>query len=423
MTRAGRIGFAVISLLLVAGAVFYWSPWTPSQEQPGAGKGKGKGKGGNRPEEAVSVLAIDARLADVPVYLDGVGTAKARNTVTVRAQVDGKLVAILFTEGLDVAKGDILAKIDPTLYQALYDQAVAKKAQDEATLANARLDLERYLRLAASNAVNKQQVDTQRALVAQLEAQVKADQAMIDSARATLSYTDITAPLKGRTGIRQVDEGNIVHASDATGIVVITELQPITVTFNLPQQDLPRLNKVLDNGHLPIDALDTAASGDKEEMDSEGDKDTKAKILDRGKVLVVDNQVDQTTGTIKLKAEFPNAKLQLWPGQFVNVRVLIETLSQVVVVPTGAVQRDSNNKTIVYVVGSDNRARIRPVEVALQDDRRAVIKSGLSAGEIVVTVGFGNLRNGSPVKVGSQDDGGSKGKGKGKGRRFQSTAE
>src|SRR5205085_1668896 len=189
--------------------------------------------------DIVPVLGIDARSADVPVYLDGVGTAKALNTVLVRPQVDGKLISISFTEGQDVPRGFVLAKIDPTTYQAQYDQAVATKAQHEAQAGNARLDLERYMRLAASNAVNKQQVDTQRALVAQLEAQVRADQAAIDNARAILSYTDITAPIAGRTGIRQVDEGNIVRPSDTTGLVTITEIKPISVLFNLPQQSLP----------------------------------------------------------------------------------------------------------------------------------------------------------------------------------------
>ena len=191
----------------------------------------------------------------MPVYLDGVGTARALNTVTVRAQVDGKLINISFTEGQDVPKGYVLAKIDPTIYQAQYDQAVAKKAQDEAQLANARLDLERYTRLAATNAINKQQLDTQKALVAQLEAQVKSDQAAIDNARAILSYTDIVAPIAGRTGIRLIDEGNLVKASDTTGIVVITQLQPISVFFSLPQQELPELNRGLAEGPLPVDAL------------------------------------------------------------------------------------------------------------------------------------------------------------------------
>ena len=236
------------------------------------------------------MVAVDAKLADVPVYLDGVGTARALNTVTVQAQVDGKLLNISFTEGQDVQKGFVLAKIDPTIYQAQYDQAVAKKAQDEATLANARLDLERYIRLSATNAINKQQLDTQKALVNQLEAQVRSDQAAIENARAMLSYTDVVAPIAGRTGIRLIDEGNLVKASDTTGIVVITQLQPISVFFSLPQQVLPELNRGLAEGVLPVAAL--GADG--------------KTVLDRGKVVVIDNQVDPTTGTVKIKGEFPN---------------------------------------------------------------------------------------------------------------------
>ena len=242
------------------------------------------------------------------------------------------------------------------LYQAQYDQAVAKKAQDEAQLANARLDLERYTRLAATNAINKQQLDTQKALVNQLEALVKLDQAAIDNVRAILSYTDVIAPIAGRTGIRLVDEGNIVKASDATGLVVITQVRPISVFFSLPQQDLPELNKGLAEGPLPVDAFGADGKG----------------ALDKGKVLVIDNQVDQTTGTVKVKAEFPNANLQLWPGQFVNVRVLIDTLRQVVVVPTAAVQRGPNG-TFVYVVKDDNTVTVRRVTLTQQDDVRAVV--------------------------------------------------
>jgi membrane fusion protein, multidrug efflux system len=346
----------------------------------------------------------------VPVYLDGVGTARALNTVTVRAQVDGKLLSLSFVEGQDVPKGFLLAKIDPATYQALYDQALAKKAQDEATLANAKLDLERYLRLAASNAVNKQQVDTQRALVAQLEAQIKADQAAIDNARTVLSYTDIIAPIAGRTGIRLVDEGNLVRGSDTTGIVVITQLRPITVLFNLPQQELPQLTKGLSEGPLPLDALGQ-----------------NGKPIDKGKLLVIDNQVDQTTGTVKLKAEFPNENLQLWPGQFVNVRLLIETLNNIVVVPTAAIQRGPTG-TFVYVVRTDDTVTVRQVKVKQQNDQEAAVEDGLNTGEIVVTSGFGRLREGEHVTVerpdvtGPVDQGkGGKGKGKGKGTRVSNS--
>ena len=359
-----RTVFAIVGLLIVAGTASYWyyTP-TPAAPQGKAGFFRKKAGPGNS-ADPVPVLAIDARVADVPVYIDGVGTARALNTVTVRAQVEGKLMAVLFTEGQDVPKGFLLAKIDPTTYQAQYDQATAKKAQDEALLANAKLDLERYIRLAASNAVNKQQVDTTRSLVNQLEAQVRSDQAAADNTKAILAYTDIVAPIAGRTGLRLVDEGNIVRALDATGIVMITQMKPITVLFNLPQQDLPEINRGMAEGALPIDAIGP---------------DGKT-VADKGKVMVVDNQIDQTTGTVKLKAEFPNDKLQLWPGQFVNVRLLIDTLRQVVVVPTAAVQRGPNG-TFVYVVKEDKTVTVRPIAITQQDDLKAVIASGLSASE------------------------------------------
>jgi membrane fusion protein, multidrug efflux system len=410
MTRTGRIAFSLVCLTLAAGIIYYWAPWQSSEQQTVVNNKKGKGKrgfGSTTPGEAVPVLAVAAKVADVPVYLDGVGTARALNTVTVRPQVDGKLLSLSFVEGQEVSKGFLLAKIDPATYQAMYDQAVAKKAQDEATLANARLDLERYMKLAASNAVNKQQVDTQRALVAQLEAQVRSDQAAIDNTRAILSYTDIIAPIAGRTGIRMVDEGNIVHASDATGIVVITQVKPITVLFNLPQQELPQLAKGLGEGPLPLDALGQ-----------------NGKPIDKGKVLVIDNQVDQTTGTVKLKAEFPNEDLQLWPGQFVNVRLLIETLNHIVVVPTAAIQRGPNG-TFVYVVRADDSVTVRQVQVKQQNDQEAAVEEGLSTGEIVVTSGFGRLREGEHVIVDRPGpvDQGKGGKGKGKGKRVSTTSE
>jgi multidrug efflux system membrane fusion protein len=304
--------------------------------------------------------------------------------------VDGKIMEISFTEGQDVPKGYVLAKIDPVTYQAAYDQTVAKKAQDEAQLANARLDLDRYTRLAAANAVNKQQLDTQRALVAQLEAQIKLDQAAIDNARAVLSYTDIVAPIAGRTGIRLVDVGNLVRGAEATGIVILTQLRPISVFFSLPQQNLPDLTKGMAEGELPIDALTPDGRS----------------ALDKGKVKVIDNQVDQTTGTVKLKAEFPNENLQLWPGQFVNVRVLIDTLRQVVVVPTAAVQRGPNG-TFVYVVKDGARSvTVRPVTLTQQDDLRAVVATGLQADEQVVTTGFARLTEGAQVTVSNAEDAG-----------------
>lgn len=380
MKRLGRLLAIAIVGALVVGVVYYIMQSPAQTQRSGGGRFKAAG---NQP---VPVLAASAQLADVPVYLDGVGTTRALNTVTVRAQVDGKLISVNFKEGQDVKRGDVLAQIDPATFQAQLDQAVAKKAQDEAQLANARLDLERFIRLAQSNAGSKQQADTARAQVAQLEAQVRSDQAAIDNARAILAYTKIVAPIDGRTGIRQVDEGNIVHPSDSTGIVTITQVQPIAIIFTLPQQQLPQVNKAAAKGTLAVDAMAADGKG----------------VVDRGTLRVVDNQVDPTTGTVKLKAEFPNPDLQLWPGQFVNVRLLIETLKQVVTVPTAAVQRGPNG-TFVYVVKDDSTVGVRTVTVAQQDDTRAVIADGLQANERAVTSGFARISDGAKVTVSTGD--------------------
>jgi multidrug efflux system membrane fusion protein len=394
MTRATRrLAVVAVMALLGGGAYWYWDSPQPGQQVQQGQQPKQKGgrpgfrRAGNVPE-SVPVVATLAKFADVPVYFDGVGTAKALNTVTVRAQVDGKLIKIMFTEGQEVLKGFVIAKIDPTTYQAQYDQAVATKAKDEATLANAKLDLERYSRLVATNAVNKQQYDTQKAMVDQLTAQTQFDQAAIDNAKAVLDYTNVVAPIAGLTGIRQVDEGNIVHATDATGIVTITQIKPITVLFNLPQQNLAALNKA--QAQAPLSVLAVAPDG--------------TTVVDNGKVVVINNQVDQTTGTVQLKAEFPNADTQLWPGQFLNVRVLIDTLHQVVVVPTAAVQRGPDG-TYVYVVKDDGTVGMRPVAVKQQDDQQAVIASGLMAQEQVVTTGFARLSDGTKVEIASADAG------------------
>jgi multidrug efflux system membrane fusion protein len=377
--RSGtRRTFAIAFILIVLAAALYYlfSPSAPQQRRGGrfaAGEGP------------VPVLVAPAARADVPVYMDAVGTIKALNTVTVRPQVDGKLLSVNFKEGDDIKKGDVLAKIDPVIYQAQLNQAIAKKAQDEAQLANSKIDLERYERLAATAAINKQQADTQRALVAQYTALVQADQAAIDNAQAMLGYTTITAPIDGRTGIRMVDEGNYVRSADAnSSIVVITQLQPISVLFNLPQQDLSQVNTAFNKGPLNVEA-------------QRSDNDA---VIDRGTLRVVDNQVDQTTGTVKLKAEFPNANLQLWPGQFVNIRLLVDTLKQVVVIPTGAVQRGPNG-TFVYVVKDDDTVSVRPITVQKQDETQTVISKGLEAPERVVTTGFVRLTDGTKVAIGS----------------------
>jgi len=372
-----RRWLAIIITLLILGGLGYVG-WMSLQQKQAASR--------VRPDLPVPVLAAMPRIQDVPVYLDGVGAVRALNTVTVRSQVDGKLIAVNFTEGQDVRKGDVLGEIDPVIYKAQYDQAVAKKAQDEAQLANMRLDLIRYQQLAASNAGSKQQADTQRAVVAQQEALVNADQAAIDNAQATLGYAKIVAPLSGRAGLRQVDQGNIIHASDTTGLVVITQLQPIAVQFSLPQQQIVRVNAASANGALLVDVFGNDG----------------VTVVDTGKLAGIDNQVDPTTGTLKLKAEFPNAKFQLWPGQFVNVRLKVETLPKALVIPTSAVQRGPAG-TFSYVIGEGNIVSAKPVVVTQQNETDAVIASGLSASDLVVTTGFANLAEGAKVVVGKDD--------------------
>jgi membrane fusion protein, multidrug efflux system len=377
-SRARRRTVSIVITLLILGGLGYIA-WTSLQQRQAANRNA-------RPDLPVPVLAATPRIQDVPVYLEGVGAVRALNNVIVRSQVDGKLIVVNFTEGQDVKKGDVLGEIDPVLYQAQYDQAVAKKAQDEAQLGNQRLDLARYQQLSASNAGSRQQYDTQRAVVAQQEALVKADQAAIDNAQAMLGYTKIIAPLSGRAGLRQVDQGNIIHASDLTGLVIITQLQPIAVLFSLPQQQIVLVNAASAKGALSVDVF--------------GNDGTT--VIDSGTLKGIDNQVDPTTGTLKLKGEFPNASFQLWPGQFVNVRLKVDTLSKAIVVPTSAVQRGPAG-TFSYVIGDGDIATAKPVVVTQQNETDAVIASGLSPSDRVVTTGFANLSDGAKVIVGREE--------------------
>jgi multidrug efflux system membrane fusion protein len=383
MSRSRRYAIYALIAAVLAGSVYWFI-----QRQPERQRSTGFGRFRTAQDQPVPTLATAAKRADVPVYLDGVGTTRALNTVTVRSQVDGKLVKINFKEGQDVEQNYVLAEIDDTLYQAQLDQAIAKKAQDEAQLANARRDLERYVRLAATNALAPQQADTQRSLVAQFEALVQADQAAIDNARGILTYTKIVAPITGRTGIRQVDVGNILRAGDATGIVTLTQLRPISVIFTLPQQQLGQVSASMKERPLTVEVFST---------------DNKV-VIDRGTLQVIDNQVDQTTGTIRLKAEFANTDLQLWPGQFLNVRLLVDTLKQVVVVPTAAVQRGPTG-LFTYVVRDDSTVAMRPVVISQQDETQTVITSGVQAGERVVTTGFNQLSDGTKVAVSEGEPG------------------
>ena len=370
-------GLAVIAVLVTP--LLTTSLTNKPKPQAGADGQTGKGQDANA--GPTPVLTATSRRADIPVYVEGVGTGQALNSVLIRSQVDGVLNTLNFTEGQVVKTGDTIAKIDPRLYQAALDQNVAKKKLDEATLANARRDLERYRLLAQTKAVTQQQYDTQIATVAQSEAQIAIDQALIDSAATTLSYTNIASPITGRTGIRNVDVGNLIHATDTTGIVTVSQIQPISVIFNIPQQDLPRINKASLLNQLDVQALDGSGKS----------------VIDHGVLAVVNNTIDSTTGTVKLKANFANPQLQLWPGIFTNVRLRVETLKNAVIVPVAVLQRGPNG-TFVFLAMPDNTAHMQPVTVGQQDDTQAVITAGLDAGQTVITSGFQKLTEGAKIK-------------------------
>jgi len=337
----------------------------------------------------VPVATAAATRADVPLTVDGIGTVQALNTVNIKPMVDGPLVEVRFHEGQEVAAGEVLARIDPRTYKAALDQAVAKKAQDEANLANAQRDLERYDKLAKTQYVTGQQADTQRATVVEDKAIVLQDQAQIDTARTNLSYTTITSPVRGRTGIRQIDLGNILHSTDTTPLTVVTTLQPIAVVFTLPQQTLPSVTAAMranrDRGGPDVAALPQTGG------------DASGEILDRGHAAVLDNEVDQNTGTIKLKAIFPNPDLRLWPGAFVNVRLSLRVDRNVITVPTAAVQRGPQGAFVFTVNGNDTVTR-HPIEVARQTEQVAIVSSGLSPGQVVVTDGASRVTDGSHIR-------------------------
>ncbi|HUA53126.1 MAG TPA: efflux RND transporter periplasmic adaptor subunit [Candidatus Sulfotelmatobacter sp.] len=336
---------------------------------------------------AIPVETATVARGSLPVYLTGLGTVQAFNTVTVRSRVDGELQKVAFTEGQTVKAGDVLAQIDPRPFQAALDQAVAKQAQDRAQLADARLNLQRFRALGLKEFATRQSIDTQAALVSQLEAQVEGDQAAIESARVQLGYATITSPLDGRVGIRLVDQGNIVHATDTGGLVVITQLQPISVIVTLPEADVPGLQAALARG--PVQAV--AFSQDAHETSGQH-------ALDRGTVALLDNEIDQTSGTIRLKATFPNTKQTLWPGQFVSVRVLERTDAGVVTVPDRAIQHVTDG-LYVYVVKPDGTVERRDVTAGEDGDGRLEITQGLAPGEQVVTAGQYRLQPGVHVTV------------------------
>jgi len=333
---------------------------------------------------APPAIAVDTAAVghtDVPIYLEGLGTVQAFYTVTVTARVDGEIQKIGFTEGQTVRKGDLLAQIDPRPNQAAYEQAVATKAKDAAQLANAKLDLERYILLQPQDLASKQTVDTARATVDQLTAQVQVDQAAVDNARTQLDYTRITSPIEGRTGMRLIDPGNIVRAAGTAGIVVVTQVQPISVVFTLPEEDWATVGEALAAGPVQVTTLSR-------------DGNT---VLDQGTLSLIDNEIDQTTGTAKLKATFSNKRNTLWPGQYVNARVLVRTERSVLTVPTAAVQLGPNGP-FTYVVRDDSTVEVRPLELGAESGGLTVIKKGIALNERVVTSNQYRLQAGVHVR-------------------------
>jgi multidrug efflux system membrane fusion protein len=374
---------------------------SPQNASPSEEQGKTARRPSNSPGGAgapVPIVAGTVKRQDVPIYFNGIGTVEAYNTVSVRTRVDGQVQQIAFKEGQDVKTGDLLAVIDPAPYQAAYDQALGKRAQDQAQLDNARVVFQRDGELLAKSVLDHQTYDTAKFQVDQFQALVKSDDANIESAKVNLDYTKIASPIDGRVGIRQVDVGNIVHASDSNGIVTITQLKPISVLFTLPQQQLTQVNEAAAKGQLKVVAVDR----------------DNTKPLSEGILAVVNNQIDQTTGTIQLKATFSNDDQKLWPGQFVNSRLLVTTQKDGIVVPASVIQRGPNG-AFAYVIKQDQTVEMRPVTVNQIDNGLALIDDGLQEGEQVVVDGQYKLQPGSkiilstpgkPQRIGESNGGG-----------------
>jgi multidrug efflux system membrane fusion protein len=361
-TIAGFVAAAVI-----AGAAYSWL--TKPKAQAAA-------------PPAIPVLMAAAGQQDVPIYYGALGTVMALNTVSIRAQVTGQIVSIDFRQGQDVKKGDVLAKIDPAPFRAAFDQAVAKKAQDQALLIDAQKDLERFKTLVVKNVETQQNVDAQQAKVDQLKATVDADQAAIEAAKTQLDFTTIAAPIDGVVGFLQIDIGNIIHTTDANPLTVLTQIQPCQALFTLPQDDLGPVREAMLHGEVAVLAFD---QNDEQQ-------------LAQGHLLLVDNQIDQSTSTIRLKAEFPNQDERLWPGEFVRIRVLVTTRKDAVTVPAVAVQRGPDG-LYTWVIKSDNTVEQRPIQALTVSESLAVVTKGLSPGEHVVTDGQSRLDVGSHVAI------------------------
>jgi multidrug efflux system membrane fusion protein len=368
-----RIGLSACLTIFLIGC----SSSASNTPQPTGGRG-GRGQQG----QVVPVAIAKAELRDLPIVLTGLGSIEAFNTVTIKSRIDGQLVQVAFKEGQQVRKGDLLAVIDPRPYEVQLGQMQANLFKDQAALKDAALNLERFQALFKEGVISKQQLDTQGSQAGQLEGAVRADQAQIDTVKLNLVYTRITAPVSGRIGLRLVDVGNIVHASDPNGLLVITQLQPIAALFTLPEDNLPNISRYMKNGSLQVEAYS---------------RDDQTKIA-TGKLTTIDNQIDPATGTGKLKAVFENLNSSLWPNQFVNVHLLLEVRKNNIVVPAAAIQRGPQG-TYVFTVKPDNTAEMRPVSVSLTVGNFAAVDRGLAVGEPVVTDGQDKLQPGSHVEA------------------------
>jgi multidrug efflux system membrane fusion protein len=369
----------VVWLLILGAAGFFgYRYWHAAQQKAAAAAAQQAYRAAHR---AVPVVAVPARVGDVPIYLRGLGSVAAFNSVTVKSRVDGQLIAVHFTEGQYVNKDELLAEIDPRPFQVQLESAEGQLARDQAQLNDARVNLARYQALWDAKVIAKQQLDTQAALVGQYNGAITADQSAIDNAKLQLTYAHITAPIAGRIGLRLVDVGNIIHAADANGLALIAQLQPIAVLFTIPADNLPPVLKKLQAGiKLPVDAYD---------------RDDRNKLAS-GSLLTVDNQIDPSTGTSRLKAVFPNTDNGLFPNQFVNCRLLLDTRHNVVIVPSPAIQRGPSG-SYVYVVNSDQTVAMRPVTVGITEGNDVEVTNGLSGGAIVITDGQEKLQDGSKV--------------------------
>jgi len=375
MKKSRPILWIVIIAAVAGGGYYGWKRFSAHEAERAQAAQKGAPR-----VAAVPVSISPVEKADFPVYLTGLGTVQGFNTVQVRTRVDGQIDKIAFTEGQMVKQGDLLVEIDPRPFRAALDQAKAKKAQDEANLANANLDLQRYTKL--GEFATRQQTDTQRSTVAQLTAQIAADEAAIANAQTQLDYTQVKSPITGVAGLRQVDIGNIVNASSQTGVVTIAQVEPITVIFTAPEDQLPYISEGQKSGELKVIAFTTDGK----------------KTLAEGKLAVINNQVDTTSGTIRLKAVFDNKDHTLWPGQSVSTRLLVRTLKDATIVPDDAVQH-STNGLYAYTVSQDNKAEVRKIKVSYSIDGRSVIDDGLSPGQQVITGGQYKVHPGSLVST------------------------